>query len=228
MFWSASYLFLHQHFACLLATVIVCKESIQSSQQSFTRCTECALFFSFQAFVCGCARNRCRCCNVAMSSTCIGNHWQHQSQGQRSSADTRVLSCCDQSSLSGNFRVNFGTVCIRNNVYQLFWSCCLHFHGVVTDMIIFVICLWSNFVAMCLMRIRYSMTSAVSFDSYLKWMKHSIMQYNWLLSLDSLRGVHPMSCMRCKYDVKHLKPQNTSVCIKDSTLTYWHNRIRVL
>ena len=105
--------------------------------------------------------------------------------------------------------VNPGTVCINIHVYQLSRGRCPHFHGVITDMNILVSSSWSNLVSVCLMRTRYSMTSAVSFDSCVKWMEYSIMQYNSFLLLDSLRGVHQMSCMQCKYDIKHLKFQNT-------------------
>ena len=105
--------------------------------------------------------------------------------------------------------LNLGTVCINIYVYQLSRARCPHFYWVITDMNIFVSSSRSNFVAVCLMRTRYSMTSTVSFDSCVKWMKHSIMQHNLFLSLDSLRGVHPMSCMQCKYDIEHLKFQNT-------------------
>ena len=105
--------------------------------------------------------------------------------------------------------VNLGTVCINIHVYQLSWGCCPHFHGVIIDMNILVFFFWNNFVAVGLMRTRYSMTSAVSFDICFKCMKHSIMQYNSFLLLDRLRGVHPMSCMQCKYDIKHLKFQKT-------------------
>ena len=108
--WSASYLFLHQHFAFRVTRVIVCEESSHPSQQYFTRCTECALFCIYKR---ACVAVPSIGADVATSSTCVAKHWQHQSQG-KARVPMRVfcyvvisLSCL---AISG---VNVGTVCIN-------------------------------------------------------------------------------------------------------------------
>ena len=102
----------------------------------------------------------------------------------------------------------FGTLCIKHVFWQLCWGRCQQFHSVVADMKICVIFIWSNLFVMCSMRNSYFVNSAISCNSCITWVTHTLMPCNSFLSLDSSIVFYRWTVCEWKCGTKHLKPQD--------------------